>query len=57
MCIEQIWRENYFTADGKAIYEDISDNVYKEKGKTIITALRVWSRKLGISGEKSQSSV
>lgn len=51
--IEQQWEENFRTADGRIMHENVHDASFHEKrGNVIISrALRVSSPQLGISGE------
>lgn len=51
--IEQQWEENFRTADGRIMHENVHDASFHEKrGNVIISrALRVSSPRLGISGE------
>lgn len=51
--IEQLWEENFRTADGRIMHENVHDAAFHEKrGNVIISrALRVSSPRLGISGE------
>ena len=51
--IEEQWEENFLTADGRLLHENAHDAKFREKrgDKITIRAMRVMSRKLGISGE------
>lgn len=51
--IEQQWEENFRTADGRIMHENVHNITFHEKrGDIIITrAMRVSSSRLGISGE------
>lgn len=51
--IEQQWNENFLTADGRILHENVHNGSYREKRGEFITvrALQVSSRRLGISGE------
>jgi CRISPR-associated exonuclease Cas4 len=51
--IEQLWGENYLTADGRTMHERAHDRKSSEKRGDVLTirALKVSSRELGLSGE------
>lgn len=51
--IEQLWEENYRTADGQVLHRNVHDADFREKrGDVIITrSMAVSSSRLGISGE------
>ena len=51
--IEQQWAENYRTADGRLMHSRVHDGqLHEKRGDVVIArAMRVFSRKLGVSGE------
>jgi CRISPR-associated exonuclease Cas4 len=51
--IEQVWAENYYTAEGRLMHEKVHDPFFTEKrGDVIITReMAIHSRELGVSGQ------
>ncbi len=50
--IEQQWKENFLTAEGRHLHHNVDDPFIKEKREGIITSrsIPVISRRLGLSG-------
>lgn len=51
--IEQLWEENYRTADGRIMHENVHDSFFREKRGNVVICrgMKVSSSRLGISGE------